>query len=179
MSYLEDIAKKCGDWDLALSLAMERSFQLPNPLQAKIVLANGVYDGLHPGHVGNLADAADLGDMLIVSLDADEDVEELKGRPPMFTWRERALMVASLSFVTVVTWHTHRSCWRRPLSDCSLPSLIRFIAPDIWAARGEEERLPYAEIAAARSVDTKIIRMPRHGPYSSTAIQEQIKAETP
>jgi len=178
MSQIQRIARKCGDWSTALTLCMERSMELPDPLRARIVLANGVYDGLHPGHVANLAEAADLGDVLVVSLDADEDVRQLKGRAPTFEWRERALMVACLSFVTAITWHTRRPCWRRPVSDCSLPSLIRFLAADVWAARGSEP-LPAEEIAAAVSAHTEIHRLPRHGLYSSTAIQEQFKAQTP
>ena len=176
--HLEAIARKCGDWTKALDLAFARSFELPSPLQAKVVLANGVYDGCHPGHIMNLAQAAELGEILVVSLDTDEDAEALKGRAPLFTWRERALMVAALPFVTAVTWHTRLPCWCRPTSDCTLHSLIRFLAPDIWAARGKEP-LPAEEVAAAMSAWTTIERLPRHGAYSSTAIQMQIKASTP
>ena len=173
--HLDEITRKCGDWANAERVLFERSFRYPEPTRAKVVLANGVYDALHPGHVLNLAKAADLGDLLLVSLDDDEDVRLLKGQPPLFSWRERALMVASLSCVTAVTWHSRCPCWKRPAGDCSLPTLIRRIGRDIWAARACEA-LPLDEVAAARSAYTRVVRLDRHGPYSSTAIRYEIEA---
>src|SRR5215510_13807512 len=71
---------------------------------ARIVLANGCFDVLHVGHVRYLAGARALGDVLVVGINSDEQVERLKGPGrPVLSAVERAELVASLESVTYVT----------------------------------------------------------------------------
>src|ERR1041384_2186598 len=71
---------------------------------ARIVLANGCFDVLHVGHVRYLAGARELGDVLVVGINSDEQVaiQKAAGRP-VLPAAERAEIVAALEFVNYVT----------------------------------------------------------------------------
>lgn len=62
------------------------------------VLVSGCFDLLHPGHVAFLTDAARFGEVH-VAVGADENVERLKGTPPLFSQNERVYMLRSLGCV--------------------------------------------------------------------------------
>ena len=69
----------------------------------KLVLANGCFDPLHPGHVEHLEAAATFGSRLIVALTVDEVVRYEKGeRRPYLNWDERAMMLRALRCVDMV-----------------------------------------------------------------------------
>ena len=71
---------------------------------AKIVFANGCFDVLHVGHVRYLAGARELGDVLIVGINSDQQVALQKGAGrPVLPASERAEIVAALESVTYVT----------------------------------------------------------------------------
>jgi len=71
---------------------------------AKIVFANGCFDVLHVGHVRYLAGARELGDVLIVGINSDQQVAIQKGAGrPVLPASERAEIVAALASVTYVT----------------------------------------------------------------------------
>ena len=71
---------------------------------ARIVLANGCFDVLHVGHVRYLAGAGELGDVLVVGINSDEQVAIQKGDGrPVLPEAERAEIVAALESVTYVT----------------------------------------------------------------------------
>ena len=68
-----------------------------------IVFTNGCFDILHRGHVEYLAQAADLGDKLIVGLNTDASVKRLKGESrPVNDEKSRALLLSALQFVDAV-----------------------------------------------------------------------------
>ena len=68
-----------------------------------LVFTNGVFDLLHVGHVRYLAEAARLGDALIVAINSDRTVRQLKGDSrPVFNQEERAEILAALRAVTYV-----------------------------------------------------------------------------
>ncbi len=66
-----------------------------------IVLANGVFDLLHVGHIWHLEAARELGDRLIVSLTLDEYVNKGPGRP-VYPWAHRAELLRCLRCVDEV-----------------------------------------------------------------------------
>jgi len=71
---------------------------------ARIVLANGCFDVLHVGHVRYLAGARELGDVLVVGINSDEQVAIQKGDGrPVLPATERAEIVAALESVSFVT----------------------------------------------------------------------------
>jgi rfaE bifunctional protein nucleotidyltransferase chain/domain len=69
-----------------------------------IVLANGCFDLFHVGHIRYLAGAKALGDTLVVAINSDRQVRELKGRGrPFMPENERAEIVAALECADLVT----------------------------------------------------------------------------
>ncbi|HYG24254.1 MAG TPA: adenylyltransferase/cytidyltransferase family protein [Verrucomicrobiae bacterium] len=69
----------------------------------KLVVTNGCFDILHPGHVTYLAMARDLGDALLIGLNADASVRELKGPSrPVNSESDRAIVLAALESVSGV-----------------------------------------------------------------------------
>jgi len=70
----------------------------------RVVFTNGCFDLLHPGHVRYLQQARALGDALIVALNSDRSVRELKGpERPILNEQERAEVMAALGCVDYVT----------------------------------------------------------------------------
>ena len=69
-----------------------------------VALANGCFDVLHVGHIRYLAGARELGDVLVVGINSDEQVALQKGAGrPVLPAAERAEIVAALESVTYVT----------------------------------------------------------------------------
>lgn len=90
--------------------------------ERKIVFTNGCFDLLHRGHVDYLAQAADMGEVLVVGLNSDESVRLLKGNDrPLQDQESRATVLAALCFVDAVV-----------LFDQETPlELIKCVQPDI------------------------------------------------
>jgi rfaE bifunctional protein nucleotidyltransferase chain/domain len=71
----------------------------------QVVFTNGCFDILHLGHVDYLEKAASKGDKLIVALNADASVSELKGpNRPINNEQARARLIAALAFVDAVVF---------------------------------------------------------------------------
>jgi D-beta-D-heptose 7-phosphate kinase/D-beta-D-heptose 1-phosphate adenosyltransferase len=94
----------------------------------KLVFTNGVFDILHVGHVRYLAQARALGDTLVVAVNSDRSVRELKGADrPLNGEYERAEVLASLRVVDYVTIFDH----------VSPRSLITKLLPDVLVKGGD------------------------------------------
>ena len=73
-------------------------------LDEKIVFTNGCFDILHAGHIHLLREAKNLGDRLIIGLNSDQSVQNLKGPDrPLNSEEARASVLESLSMVDEVT----------------------------------------------------------------------------
>jgi D-beta-D-heptose 7-phosphate kinase/D-beta-D-heptose 1-phosphate adenosyltransferase len=69
-----------------------------------IVFTNGCFDIIHGGHIEFLQKAKALGDLLVVGLNSDESVRELKGEGrPIKSERERANIISALKYVDYIT----------------------------------------------------------------------------
>ena len=94
----------------------------------RLVFTNGVFDLLHVGHVRYLAQARALGDALVVAINSDRTVRELKGPDrPVFDQAERAELLAALRSVDYVTI----------FDDVSPRSLIATLLPDVLVKGGD------------------------------------------
>ena len=94
----------------------------------KLVFTNGVFDILHVGHVRYLQQARELGDALVVALNSDASVRQLKGNArPLMNENDRAEILASLSAVDYVTI----------FDDISPRSLIAELLPDVLVKGGD------------------------------------------
>lgn len=94
----------------------------------RLVFTNGVFDLLHVGHVRYLAQARALGDALVVAINSDRTVRELKGpNRPVFNEAERAEILAALRVVDYVV----------VFDDVSPRSLIAELLPDVLVKGGD------------------------------------------
>ena len=131
----------------------------------RIVFTNGCFDLLHPGHIAYLSAARQLGDVLIVGLNSDRSVREIKGDSrPILTEEERAAILSgleSVSFITVFDENT-------PLN------LIRTIMPDVLVKGGD---WGIHEIVGRKEVEEaggKVVALPYVAGYSTSDIVERI-----
>jgi len=96
----------------------------------KIVFTNGCFDILHRGHVSYLDAAKALGDVLILGLNADESVRELKGPSrPINNQEDRAYILAALESVDYVVVFNENTPY----------SLIQIVKPDTLVKGGDYE----------------------------------------
>ncbi|OUW04108.1 MAG: hypothetical protein CBD11_01315 [Phycisphaera sp. TMED151] len=106
-------------------------------LGRRVVLTNGCFDLLHAGHVSLLTEAARLGDVLVVGLNTDESVRQLKGPDrPVRHWEDRSSLLAALECVDVVV----------PLFESTAHELIREVRPDVYVKGGDYRRDELVEI---------------------------------
>lgn len=87
-------------------VSVDEIVKIKNELKSqgkKIVFTNGCFDILHRGHVEYLAKAKELGDVLIVGLNSDSSVKQIKGEErPIVPQDDRAFILSNLAFVDYV-----------------------------------------------------------------------------
>ena len=127
----------------------------------KITLANGCFDLLHVGHVRYLHAAKQLGGRLLVAINSDESVRELKGDDrPLMPAAERAEILAALSDVDAVVIFPERD----------VRALIREIRPDVHA-KGTDytaENVPERDVVIECGGRVEIVGDPKD--HSATEI---------
>jgi len=122
----------------------------------KISFVNGCFDVLHPGHIELLKYARSLGDYLIVAIDSDRKVAEMKGpERPIFSQHDRSTMLASIRYVDVV----HVFDTKEGLED-----LLESISPDIMVVGSDWKGKEVVGSQYAKSVRF----FDRLGDYSTT-----------
>ncbi len=105
----------------------------------RIVFTSGCYDLLHIGHLRSFEEAAALGDVLVVGVNRDRRVRELKGAGrPVTPERQRAEMVAGLAGVD----------WVVLFPEADAAPLIRALRPDVVCKGGEYRGLCTPEARA-------------------------------
>ena len=133
---------------------------------ARIVLANGCFDVLHVGHIRYLASARELGDILVVGINSDEQVAIQKGAGrPVLPATERAEIVAALESVTYVTI----------FDEPNVEHLLLTLKPDVHA-KGTDyttETVPEREIVRGYGGRTAIVGDPKN--HSSSEFLEAIR----
>ena len=96
--------------------------------KGRIVLTGGCFDILHIGHVRFLSEAKGTGDYLVVLLESDKNVKELKGKNrPVFTQEERAEMLSSLWSIDLIVLLPMMK------NDSDYLNLVTKIKPDVIA----------------------------------------------
>ena len=139
---------------------------LANHQHQKIVLTNGCFDLLHPGHIDYLTKAKALGDALIIGLNSDQSVQSIKGPTrPINNQQLRASMLLGLKPVDAVV-----------IFDEDTPiNLISAIKPSIHVKGGDyiAEELPEYQTVVSNGGEVQIL--PFLEGYSSTLIIDAIK----
>jgi D-beta-D-heptose 7-phosphate kinase/D-beta-D-heptose 1-phosphate adenosyltransferase len=126
------------------------------------VWVNGTFDIVHLGHIQLLKKAADLGDFLIVGIDGDKRVKELKGEQrPINTLVSRITLLESIKYVDRVVSFD---------SDEQLETLIKTMRPAIMVI-GEEYK---DKRIIGKEYVGEIVFFPKMEGFSSTNIINQL-----
>lgn len=136
----------------------------------KIVITNGCFDLLHPGHVRYLEAAKALGNVLVVGVNGDESVRTLKGAGrPINNENDRAELVAALQSVDLVTI----------FPELRATNFITRAAPDVYVKGGDynSETLNTEERAALEKIGSKIEIVPFEKGHSTTALLGKLKGD--
>jgi rfaE bifunctional protein nucleotidyltransferase chain/domain len=136
----------------------------------RVVFTNGCFDLLHPGHIGSLEQARALGDALIVGLNSDASVRQLKGAGrPVLPERERAEILAGLESVDAVV-----------IFDEPTPrEVIARLLPDVLVKGGD---WPGDQIVGREEVEAaggRVVSIPVVPGYSTTEILRKIREGDP
>lgn len=132
----------------------------------RVVFTNGCFDLLHPGHIETLEKARSLGDALIVGVNSDRGVREMKGPGrPIVPERERAEVLASLAYVDAIV-----------IFDEPTPrELVAALLPDVLVKGGDwagDQIVGREEVEAAGG---RVASIPVVAGYSTSAMVEKIR----
>ena len=135
-------------------------------MDKKIVFTNGCFDILHLGHIDYLCKAAGLGDVLLVGINSDKSVSNIKGpQRPINDEKQRSLVMASLHIIDRVI-----------IFDEATPyELIKIVQPDVLVkgADYKPEDIVGADIVKAKG--GKIMTLDYLPGYSTTLIEQKIR----
>jgi D-beta-D-heptose 7-phosphate kinase/D-beta-D-heptose 1-phosphate adenosyltransferase len=128
------------------------------------VLVNGTFDILHPGHIALLNTARSYGEWLIVAIDTDRRVKELKGDSrPINNQNIRRIMLQNLKAVDIVEFFDSKE---------ELIDLIKRYKPDIMV-KGSDYK---GKSVVGETYIPKVIYYDRINEYSTTNIIQDIIA---
>ena len=135
----------------------------------RLVLTNGVFDLLHPGHARYLQAARDQGDALIVAINSDRSVRGNKGPGrPLVPQAERAEVLAALDCVNAVVI----------FDDPTPADIVRLIRPHVlvkgadWAADAIVGR------DTVEALGGKVVRIPIEPGWSTTEIVAKVRQQS-
>jgi len=136
---------------------------------ARLVFTNGVFDLLHVGHVRYLAQARALGDALVVAINSDRTVRELKGPDrPVFDQAERAEILAALRQVDYVV----------VFDDISPRNVITQLLPDVLVKGGDYQLDQIHGREEVEAAGGKVISLPFVDGASTSRLIERMKGRT-
>jgi rfaE bifunctional protein kinase chain/domain/rfaE bifunctional protein nucleotidyltransferase chain/domain len=165
----EELARHLREFaDTALTAAeLARQVEEHRQEGRRIVLTNGCFDVLHRGHTRYLNQAKQLGDVLVVALNSDSSVRQLKGPDrPVNQEADRAAVIAALSCVDHVT-----------VFDTPTPiPLIELLKPDVYAKGGDYTPEMLAETAAVESYGGTVTILDYVPEHSTTAVLQRIRS---
>jgi rfaE bifunctional protein nucleotidyltransferase chain/domain len=133
----------------------------------RIVATNGCFDLLHVGHVRYLQSARALGDLLVIGLNGDRSVRELKGAGrPITTESDRAEILAALECVDVVTI----------FPEARATKFLATVRPAVYVKGGDytAETLDQEERVFLKQIGAAIRLIPFQEGYSTSELLEQI-----
>jgi D-beta-D-heptose 7-phosphate kinase/D-beta-D-heptose 1-phosphate adenosyltransferase len=129
----------------------------------KTVMVNGTFDVLHPGHIALLNTARSYGDYLIVAIDTDRRVKELKGaKRPINNQTDRKVMLANLKAVDIVEFFDSKE---------ELIKLMELYKPEVYV-KGSDWK--HDKGSTAEQYCKQVIYYDRVGDYSTTKTIQDI-----
>jgi rfaE bifunctional protein nucleotidyltransferase chain/domain len=136
----------------------------------RLVVTNGCFDILHLGHVTYLENARNLGDALLVGLNSDAAVRELKGEGrPVNHEQDRAGVLAALESVDAICVFGEKSAAR----------FLAVARPDIYVKGGDYtlETLNQEERRIVETAGGRIVLVPVVPGRSTTSLLEKISVQ--
>jgi len=165
MKRLEIIRKKIFTYNDADFNRMLAIWQFQSK---KIVFTNGCFDILHLGHIDYLSAASELGDLLIIGLNTDQSVSNIKGNNrPIQDEISRAFVLASLGFVDAVVF----------FGDDTPYNLIKSIQPDILVKGADYKPEDIVGYDIVKNKGGEIVTIEFLDGYSTTAIENKISGK--
>ena len=137
----------------------------------KVVATNGCFDILHAGHVTFLEAAKRRGDKLVVGLNTDSSVKQLKGPSrPINSELDRARVMCALEAVDLVVL----------VPETDMCQFLEIVQPDLWVKAGDYtiHTLNQEEVRVARSNGAAIEILPFLDGHSTTKVIQHIQAES-
>jgi rfaE bifunctional protein nucleotidyltransferase chain/domain len=132
----------------------------------RVVFTNGCFDILHPGHIRILEQARDLGDVLIVGINSDASVRQLKGAGrPVLPENERAEILVALECVDAVI----------VFDELTPRDVIARLLPDVLVKGGDwagDKIVGREEVEAAGG---RVVSAPVVAGFSTTDILRKIR----
>ena len=132
----------------------------------RVVFTNGCFDLLHPGHIRGFEQARQLGDALIVGLNSDSSVRQLKGPTrPVISEQERAEILSALEAVDAVVI----------FNELTPREVIARLLPDVLVKGGD---WPGDQIVGREEVEAaggRVVSIPFVPGYSTTTILQRIR----
>ncbi len=136
----------------------------------KVVMTNGCFDLLHPGHLAYLQQARALGDVLIVALNTDASVQRLKGPlRPINDLATRASMMAALGAVNAVV----------AFDEDTPEQLVSALLPHVLVKGGDYTAEQVAGGQAVRAAGGEVRILPFLPGHSSTQLIARIRRREP
>ena len=133
-----------------------------------LAITNGVFDLLHRGHIQYLAEAASQADALLVAINSDAAVKQLKGpERPIVCEYDRAFMLAAMECVSAVVI----------FDGTRATPVFQAIAPDVYVKGGDytEETLDREEYAVLKAMGCRFSFIPFIAGRSTTTVIRQIR----
>lgn len=131
-----------------------------------VVLANGAFDMLHVGHIRYLQGAAAEGDVLVVALNSDESVRQLKGEGrPVVALEDRVEIIMALECVDFVT----------TFPETDVAKILLLIKPDVHAKGTDYTINTVPEVDTVRAYGGRVAIVGDPKDHSTTEILSRIK----
>ena len=145
--------------ELATELAVHRE------AGHRIVLTNGCFDVVHAGHVAYLREAANLGDVLVVGVNVDEEVAKQKGpERPVYPLQQRLDILSEFRCIDYLV----------AFPQATAHELIRSVRPDIYVKGGDyrPEEINEHDLVTELGIELQVLG---HRPgLSSTSVIERM-----
>lgn len=146
---------------------LQRTLDAERAAGKKIAFANGCFDLLHVGHIRYLQDAARVADVLVVGVNGDDSVRQLKGEGrPLMPASERAEIISAIRGVSYVVIFDEKSPSR----------LLQTLKPH-FQCKGTDytaDSVPEGEIVRAYGGEVVIVGDPKD--HSTTELLHRLKA---
>ncbi len=162
---IEQLSRSLADGKIVDATELAAALRYNRHHGRRIVFTNGCFDILHPGHVRLLRAARQLGDILVLGLNSDASIRQLKGvGRPINSFLHRAEVLEGLSSVDYIIEF-----------DAPTPlELIRSVMPDVLVKGGDYEPSTIVGYDVVTEAGGQVLALDFHKGYSTTKIINEI-----